>query len=69
MMMLSSTSCRNVWLIHETMVTTSPDCTADGSETAESAANAYAHHIVPTAAVILSARSVLNRASGPAVEN
>jgi hypothetical protein len=42
---------------------------ADGSETTASAANAYAHHIVPTPAVILRARNVLNRAIGPSVEN
>jgi hypothetical protein len=42
---------------------------ADGRETAASAANAYAHHIVPTPAVILRARKVLNRAIGPSVEN
>src|SRR6202521_5238441 len=40
MMMLSSTSWRNVWLIHETMRTGFPDVIAAGSEMSASAAKA-----------------------------
>ena len=63
MMMLSNTNCRNVWLIHDTRVTTSWDWMASGSETNASAANAYAHHIVPTPSVILTASAPFRRAS------
>jgi hypothetical protein len=61
MMMLNSTNWRNVWLIHDTRVTASPDRMADGSETKASAAKAYAHHMVPTPLVILTASAALKR--------
>src|SRR5579864_1757163 len=67
MLMLSSTNSRNVWLIHDTNVTALPDLIAEGSDTKASAANAYAHHIVPTALVILTASAALNRAYRGAV--
>jgi hypothetical protein len=67
MMMLNNTNWRNVWLIHDTRVTALPELTADGSETIASAANAYAHHIVPTPSVTLTANQALKRAYQGAV--
>src|SRR5260221_8920885 len=61
MMMLNSTNWRNVWLIHDTRVTTLPDRMAEGSEKRASATNAYAHHMVPTPSVILTASAALKR--------
>src|ERR1700680_4049009 len=43
------------------MVTGSPDRMADGSKTNANAANAYAHHIVPTPEVILTASAAFTR--------
>src|SRR4029077_946148 len=67
MMMLSNTNWRKVWLIHDTRVTAFLDWMASGSDTSASAANAYAHHIVPTASVILTARAAFQRATRGAV--
>src|SRR2546425_8679224 len=64
MMMLSSTSCRKVWLTHDTRMTGLCDAIAAGSETSARAAKAYAHHTVPTAVVTLIASQVLNRVIG-----
>src|SRR5947208_5916342 len=64
MMMLSRTSCKNVWLTHETRMTGLCDAIAAGSETSARAAKAYAHHTVPTAVVTLIASQVLNRVIG-----
>src|SRR5207247_8554005 len=64
MMMLSRTSCRNVWLTQETRMTGLWDAIAAGSETSARAAKAYAHHTVPTALVTLRASQVLKRMTG-----
>ena len=63
MMMLRRTSCRKVWLIHDTRDTRLPDRMAEGSETNANTANAYAHHIVPTTLVTLTDNAVLKRAN------
>src|SRR2546421_9031718 len=64
MMIDSSTSWRNVCAIH-VIVGDVPALIASGRLTNARSANAYAHHIVPTTAVILRARNVLKRVRGP----
>jgi hypothetical protein len=63
MMTDSRTSCRNVCDIQETSVTALPEAIAEGRLTNASAAKAYAHHIVPTPVVTLTANHRLNRAA------
>src|SRR5665811_1240041 len=53
MITLSRTSWRNVCAIQEMIVTRFPEAIAPGSDTSAMIANAIAHHIVPTALVIL----------------
>jgi hypothetical protein len=53
----SNTSCKNVWAIHAMSVPI-PLMIAAGKLTRAIAAKTYAHHIVPTASLMTSAREV-----------
>jgi hypothetical protein len=57
----SNTNWRNVWNIQETSTTALPALIAPGRLTIARAAKAYAHHIVPTPLVTLTANHAVNR--------
>src|ERR1700676_946645 len=60
----SSTNWRKVWDTQDTRTTALPELVAEGRLTSASAAKAYAHHIVPTPVVTLTASHALNRFAG-----